>query len=277
MSDATIVRPALADVLAALTGKPPRLNCAHEGGAAWSRCDIIFEPTRVGYRNPKNVASAGSTVWHSWLTTPAAHAPLIACGAVVSVEVSPEHTITPAEAVEALYARETPLWPWSPGDEAAPRWWCDACTGCGDVWVPDDLRPCSRCAAVGSTAEPQSLASFVAVASLGVPTLRNAQGLAAQLVGRAPRVTFRVMAREALREHHERSMRSSGLVEPPTSVNRFSSVNHTLAMNGHDRARYLLRKRAPDDERLLLLDLAAIGLHIVALDGHTLTLAVEAI
>ena len=208
-------------------------------------------------------------MWHSWLTTPAAHAPLIACGAVVFVEVAPAHTITPSEAVEALYARETPLWPWSPGDDAAPRWWCEACRGSGLGDFDDEQGlwwPCSDCRD-GHAAEPQSLASFVAVASLGVPTLRNAYGLAAKLVGRAPRVTFRVMAREALREHHERSMRSSGLVTAPTAVNSFSSVQYTLAMNGYDRARYLLRKRAPDDERLLLLDLAALGLHLVALDG----------
>ena len=185
------------------------------------------------------------------------------------VEVAPAHTITPSEAVEALYARETPLWPWSPGDDAAPRWWCEACRGSGLGDFDDEQGlwwPCSDCRD-GHAAEPQSLASFVAVASLGVPTLRNAYGLAAKLVGRAPRVTFRVMAREALREHHERSMRSSGLVTAPTAVNSFSSVQYTLAMNGYDRARYLLRKRAPDDERLLLLDLAALGLHLVALDG----------
>ncbi len=195
------VRVALREVLEELTGKPPRLSCALENSGEWSRCDLIFESSRIGYRNPQGGASAGSTVWHSWLTTPAAHAPLIAYGAVVSVEVAPAHTITPAEAVESLYAREAPLWPWSPGDDAAPRWWCEACEGNGSV--EGRGVPCGACGAtmrlddLGSTTDPSSLATLVTVASLGAPTLRAAEELARVIVGRTPRIVWRVMPKDA--------------------------------------------------------------------------------
>ena len=279
------VRVALREVLEELTGKPPRLSCALENSGEWSRCDLIFESMRIGYRNRQGGASAGSTVWHSWLTTPAAHAPLIACGAVVFVEAVPAHTITPAEAVEALYARETPLWPWSPGDDAAPRWWCEACDGTGER---RRIRP-GRTSQTGLVcecggrhdAEPQSLASFVAVASLGVPTLRNAYGLAAQLVGRAPRVTFRVMAREALREFNEASVHSSAIgLSDEACIVLASRESHCMAQNGSPNAWPVecpFRFRPIVAAWPVLRDLAALGLHLVALDGDRVTLAVEAL
>lgn len=197
---------------------------------------------RIGYRNPQGGASAGSTVWHSWLTTPAAHAPLIACGAVVSVEVAPAHTITPAEAVEALYAREAPLWPWSPGDDAAPRWWCERCDGSGRA--DEDERglwwPCRRCDG-GHTAVPPTLAALIAVASLGAPTLRAVEELARVIVGRAPRIVWRVMTRE----------RIDADVPRPT-------------------------REAYDSVRALR-DLIDIGVHPYSLDASRIALAVAAI
>jgi hypothetical protein len=306
------VRVALAAVLEELTGKPPRLSCAHENSGEWSRCDLIFEPTRIGYRNPKGGASAGSTVWHSWVTTPAARVPLIACGAVVSVEVAPAHTITPAEAVESLYVRDVPLWAWSPGDDAAPRWWCGWCDGgsptlgalirCETQERGDGVVHCA------GFAEPHSLASFVAVASLGVPTLRNAYGLAAQLVGRAPRVTFRVMAREALREHHRKMGRRytstewsitaafsrAAIVDTvwpdvcPEALpreRRGRSAAGAMLGDGVSTASDLAIGRARDAECLaaihrawpVLRDLHSLGVHLVAIDGDRITLVVEAI
>ena len=274
-------------MLEELTGKPPRLSCALENSGEWSRCDLIFEPTRIGYRNPEGGACAGSTVWHSWVTTPAARVPRMVDGVAVPVEVSPAHTITPAEAVESLYARETPLWPWSPGDDAAPRWWCDRCDGTGNVTNVRlvEYHECLVCDG-GTANDPPSLASFVAVASLGDLTLRYAEGHARTLVGRAPRVTFRVVSRETLRAWAEEPVYRDGnaslgyvmaheaMGNPSVSPLNYGDGDswpvsfRWLGLSGDHVAR-----RHWSGVR----DLGLLGVMLVALDGDRVTLAVEAL
>lgn len=208
--------PALPDVLAVLTS---------QSSDAWWCAALTDSIVRTA---PEGV------MWGSacapWAETPA-------------TRYAPAHTITPAEAVEVLATRG--LWPWPVGDDAAPRWWCERCGGSGSA--EGRSVPCGACGAtmrlddLGHTADPPTLAALVAVASLGAPTLLRVEELARVLVGRAPRVVFRIVARETARERHERTVGR----EP----------------------------RATPAER----DLAALGLHLVALDGDRITLAVEAL
>ena len=184
---------------------------------------------------------------------------------------------TPAEAVEVLATRS--LWPWPVGDDAAPRWW----GGVGraqrrECWrVPAGL-VCELCE---GTADPPTLAAIVAVASLGVDTLRAAEGLAGQLVGRAPRLVWRVMTREALRGHHAATwQRATGTIEDIGAELVFSGEMNHAAMDD-DRAPFASFDYG-DDHRAapmwpVLRDLHGLGLHSVALDGDRVTLAVEAI
>lgn len=103
---------------------------------------------------------------------------------------------SPAEALEALHTRD--LWPWSPGDETAPRWWCSVCDGSGvltyfteigpegdacDTCAEDDMEATGGYRTTGHLADPPSLAALVAVASHGAPTLLRVAELAAVLAG----------------------------------------------------------------------------------------------
>jgi len=282
------VRVALREVLEELTGKPARLSCAHENSGEWSRCDLIFEPTRIGYRNPEGGASAGSTVWHSWRTEPAAREPRMVDGVAVPVEVAPAHTITPAEAVERLHERS--LWPWAPGDDASPRWWCERCGWSGGMmigWTPCDCCGSGQCFdidtdadCIGSRSHPPTVAALVAVASLGDLTLRYAEGHARTLVGREPRVTFRVMTREALvRSAREASWLLLG--RAPRTIAALASLTTDWSLDPRrvsDPPWWVCE--APDDVQRawpVLRDLAALGIHLVALEGDWVTLAVEAV
>ncbi len=187
------VRVALAAVLAALTHEPATVF-----DAEWWRRNGIHPRTPFGDHGPMANTGYGCV---PWITTPAARVPRMIDGVAVFVEVSPAHTVTPAEAVEALYAREAPLWPWSPGDDTAPRWWCEECEGNGSV--EGRGVPCGACGAtmrlddLGSTTDPSSLATLVTVASLGAPTLRAAEELARVIVGRTLRIVWRVMPKDA--------------------------------------------------------------------------------
>ncbi len=186
---------------------------------------------------------------------------------------------TPAEAVEALHTRG--LWPWAPGDDAAPRWWCEAeCSrhrGIGGAYR------CDECGGAGTaeryTADPPTLAALVAVASLGCATLRAAEGLALQLVGRAPRIVWRVMTREAIaswvracaesRIEQATVEQGAGVAAIPWADSRRGSRNIERWVR---EAPAVVRRAWP-----MLQDLAALGLHLVALDGDRVTLAVEAV
>ena len=266
-------RPALADVLAALTGESRgawlailREYVGLPRDMRWERDALVWgrpwQAQREGVRDPRMTR-------RPWITTPAAREPRRIDGAVVIVEVAPAHAITPAEAVEALATRG--LWPWPVGDDASPRWWCE--------FLNDAI-----------IADPPTLAALVAVASLGVDTLRRAEGLALQLVGRAPRLVWRTMSREALRAWAYRTGRRVG--EPPVTVAQAAALASMPAESEGwagavgswlDRwsgpSPWWLRE-APADVVAAwpaLRDLAALGVTPVALDGDRVTLAVEAI
>jgi len=186
---------------------------------------------------------------------------------------------TPADAVEVLATRA--LWPWPVGDDASPRWWCERCQGCG--WLPG----WQHCECVGDpeheyghTADPPTLAALVAVASLGVDTLRRAEGLALQLVGRTPRIVWRVMTREKLRLHHATVKWDTRADQ--TAPAWLFSFQADLALSPHEYMRSLAWRNAASAHEAhpawpALRDLHGLGLHLVALDGDRITLAVEAI
>lgn len=235
--------PALPDVLATLTS---------QSSDAWWCAALTDNIVRAA---PEGVAWGSDCA--PWAETPA-------------TRHAPAHTITPAEAVEVLATRD--LWPWAVGDDAAPRWWCERCQGCG--WLPG----WQHCGCVGEpeheyghTADPPTLAALVAVASLGVDTLRRAEGLALQLVGRAPRLTFRVMSREAIEDHHA-SMRGRTVRSDAQMALSLFAHAHADGWRGDWARGDGLHRAWP-----VLRDIASLGLHLVALDGDRITLAVGAI
>lgn len=197
---------------------------------------------------------------------------------------------TPAEAVEVLATRD--LWPWPVGDDASPRWWCERCDALArrrageDVPYPVTAQPSwQQCDGDGAM-HPPTLAALVAVASLGCDTLRRAEGLALQLVGRAPRLTFRAVSRETLRAWTEERVYRDGdaslayvaaheaLGAPSTSPLHYGhgetwpeSFPWLGLSGGHVARRHWSMVR----------DLGLLGAMLVDLDGDRVTLAVEAI
>jgi len=132
----------------------------------------------------------------------------------------------------------------------------------------------------GHTADPPTLAALVAVASLGVDTLRRAEGLALQLVGRTPRIVWRVMTREKLRLHHATGKWDTRADQ--TAPAWLFSFQADLALSPHEYMRSLAWRNAASAHEAhpawpALRDLHGLGLHLVALDGDRITLAVEAI
>ncbi len=190
-----------------------------------------------------------------------------------------------AEAVEVLATRD--LWPWPVGDDTSPRWWCERCDALArrrageDVPYPVTAQPSwQQCDGDGAM-HPPTLAALVAVASLGVDTLRRAEGLALQLVGRAPRIVFRVMSREALREWADDGA-GRPIPDTPRTIMRASAFARDLPHPWRSwcGAAPLWLADAPDDVQRAwpaLRDLVALDIHLVALDGDRITLAVEAI
>ena len=199
---------------------------------------------------------------------------------------------SPAEAVEVLHTRG--LWPWPVDDDAAPRWWCERCKGRGKLRPlfegsppPSETRidtmphasVCPVCR--GHTADPPTLAALVAVASLGAPTLLRAEELARVLVGRAPRIVWRVMSREALARW---SQVGDGrpVATAPQTISQAACVARERWQSG-DRwngpSPWWLHD-APADVAAAwpaVRDLVAIGVTPVALNGDRITLAVEAL
>ena len=194
-------------------------------------------------------------------------------------------SVTPAEAVEVLATRG--LWPWAPGDDAAPRWWCERCQGSGlDPRVRLYRKPCAERCDWGTAADPPTLAALVAVASLGVDALRRAEGLALQLVGRSPRVVFRAVSRETLRAWTEERVYRDGdaslayvaaheaLGAPSTSPLHYghgetwSESFPWLGLSGGHVARR---------HWSVVRDLGLLGAMLVDLSGDRVTLAVESL
>jgi hypothetical protein len=181
--------------------------------------------------------------------------------------------LAPAEAVEVLHTRG--LWPWAPGDDASPRWWCDRCDGTGlDPRVRLYRKPCAERCDWGTAAHPPTLADLVAVASLGVDTLRRAEGLALQLVGRSPRIVWRVMTREALTEWVA-SGAGRPVAEAPQTIPQAACV--AAVRGGWDGVTpwWLHEAQAVAAAWSAVRDIVALGVTPVALDGDRITLAVE--
>ncbi len=243
---------AAADVLTELTGLPP---WAPRG------CDVrvIVEARRVGY-----LASApdgfyneahGVTMWRAWTC---------------------DDTETAADRL-ALAG----LWPWPVGDDASPRWWCERCDALArrrageDVPYPVTAQPSwQQCDGDGAM-HPPTLAALVAVASLGVEALRRAEGLALQLVGRAPHIVWRVMSREALDRYDDRPMEPGSMTPAQVTV-RLRRQRRDFGVEWPDECPFYYNA-AIHRAWPALRDLAALGLHIVAHGGDRVTLAVEAI
>ena len=208
---------------------------------------------------------------------------------------------TPVEGVEALHTHG--LWPWAPGDDASPRWWCERCEGRGKLRLLFGARPSSGVTRIdagphasvcpvchGDDASPLTLAALVAVASLGVETLRAAEGLAQQFVGRAPRIAWRVMSAEAIALWADDGA-GRPVAEAPQTIPQAARVA-AVARSARwrdvvpdTRARWdgagaWWLREAPADVAAawpMVRDLTALGLHLVALDGDRVTLAVEAV
>ena len=297
-------RPALAEVLATLTGKPPLLVVL---GRA---CGVAIEASRVGYRPQSDRATthgSAPTLWHRWTHD------------------------SPAEAVEALATAR--LWPWEPGDEAEPRWWCRRC---GDPVVKTSDIPREASAAIqrailgefdavtdralrlsssevffrvmdiaeratcvdcggtphgGSTGlkTPALLGDVVAVASLGAPQLARYVHLAGEIAravtyGNA-RVVWRVMAREAIVawavDRRGKTCRSTADLVVAMAVEGVLSPSY---LEGVLSPSYFAIPHAmpwaPALRSLAIGDEATpqpTGVHLVGLDASGIVLAVEAL
>ncbi len=177
-----IERPALAAVLARLTGKPPErfanVKDVHELGVStrpsykcipWAKMAPVFEARRVGKR-------------------------------LVRVQVQAARVMGAGEALTELY--EAGLWPWEPGDVDAPRWSCATCSGNGTTENTRGNVVCDSCIGTGCFTSARSFASQVAVASLGVPMLTRIIGLSNELVDGTATVRFCVIDRDEIVELH---------------------------------------------------------------------------
>ena len=246
-------RPALADVLAALTGESRgawiailREYVGLPRDLRWERDALVWgrpwQVQREGGRDPR-VTRRGLTA------------------------------ATPAEAVEVLATRG--LWPWPVGDDASPRWWCPGCAGNGRLIPTPNFggAPCPQCR--GDDTHPPTLAALVAVASLGVEALRRAEGLALQLVGRAPRLVWRVMTREAVGLWAERG-EGRPIGEKPRTIAQASALltmlwTHAASPSQIDSLPWR------SSEAAVLRDLVALGLHLVGLEGDRVVIAVASL
>lgn len=249
-----IARPALADVLANLTESEA---ASGDGWREWWR-SVIAPSGRASdarYTSHAMLSTEGVAIIHR-IPSVAFDVPF--CGPVAwTVD-------TPREAVEVLH--DHGVYPWSPGDPAAPRWWCEFLN---DTIIDD----------------PPSLAALVAVASLGVERLRAAEGLTQEIAAHAgcreARLVWRVMGREEIEEHHvrersawwSRSREYGGAIDPtlPEVFSTEENISHWRS-ELRWRSRTMGRAAWP-----ALRALAAIGLHLVALDASRIVLAVEAI
>ena len=184
----TVARPALAEVLGALTS---------ESRGAW----IATLRMLGGNAGVLRFERAAIRWGDAWQANDAARAGLVREPRVYERPI----TVTgPAEALEVLHTRG--LWPWVPGDEAAPRWWCK-CNGADGVWRGDVSSVCGMtrngqrgCGGKHWT-QPPDLAAVVAVASLGVTTLATVAALAGEVQPGAA-VVWRALSRDAIQEHH---------------------------------------------------------------------------
>ena len=241
---ADVARPALAEVLAALAD-----STRDRAPVDLDYVKRAIVPPRITIRDGKVYAPAESGMSGWYLRTDST-----------------------AEAVEALAT--VGLWPWEPGDERAPRWWCEFLN---DAIIDD----------------PPSHAALVAVASLGRPLLQRCVALADVIAHAAgcpdARVVWRVMGRKALHRHHEVTARDGdgwGCVY--VSSHEHERARRPQSFGGQpawpnacpwpslaqvDAAWPALRTLAVGDGETP----QPTGVHLVALDASRIALAVEAI
>lgn len=200
---------------------------------------------------------------------------------------------TPADALAALVEASLVPEAWL-DPERAPRWWCERCGGTGRVTlrsidgsgdlgsyvVTPDARGDLRCDALDVSGAPPCSAppshpALVAVVSLGADTLARAEELVADR-WRA-RVVWRVMGAAALNDHFSRKRDS----RPPGA-----EADAALVFALEDReemggdawptecpyAASTVRRAWP-----ALRALAALGLHLLAVDAGRVTLGVVAL
>jgi hypothetical protein len=201
---------------------------------------------------------------------------------------SPLRMTTPAEAVEALATAR--LWPWEPGDDPT-RWWCPGCAGNGRLIPTPGFSgaPCPQC--YGDDTRPPSLPAIVAVASLGASSLVAAVELAGEIARAAgcegAGVVWRVMTREAI-DLWARCGDDRRSGEGPVTIAQAACLA-SVDWGSADRVwgRDYWSGAAPwwlsDAGGVIayawpmLRDLAAGGVHLVALDASRIVLAVEAL
>lgn len=231
---------------------------------------------------------------------------------------------SPAHGVEVLSERG--LWPWAPGDADAPRWWCETCGSPVKVVegvsredreafgaaltaayqramvLPDgvemkfvtgvDYARCPTCDNARSTNTPRSLAALVAVASLGAATLRRVAELVRELCAvtrgeTGATLVWRVMTREALREHYQRETTTYARLEPHGRYlcKVFAHESFGPAA-GHppwpEASTYARSRTAAAWPALRALAVhedgeTPTGLHLVAADRERVVIAVEAL
>ena len=218
---ADVARPALAEVLAALAD-----STRDRAPVDLDYVKRAIVPPRITIRDGKVYAPAESGMSGWYLRTDST-----------------------AEAVEALATVR--LWPWEPGDERAPRWWCERCEGVGFIPQSQGRGAARRCAAcldtscvrcggrgftvrgdaasgwdadavlcaqcngrppIGHVADPPSHAALVAVASLGRPLLlRITHALAPEIARAAGCPDARVVWRVMGREAISRHFGGRGV------------------------------------------------------------------
>jgi hypothetical protein len=236
-----MTRPALADVLAAV--------CCDTHCAGWWRAEIAAG-MRVGC-DSRGASTPTATVPWSHATT--------------------------ADALDVLDARGLIPTHWSDPVRGPWWWWCPSCAGHGRLVRTATYAggPCPACR--GDATAPPSLPALVAVASLGVDALARAEEVVAE-TWRA-RVVFRVMTAEALDAHGEWTF-SRAYAPGESHAPRAAAIERHTGRH--------LRSEVPEacdhgDQHPsvvaawpALRALAALGLHLVAVDDGRVTLAVEA-
>jgi hypothetical protein len=287
-----VERPALAEGLAAITDRPVGHWRAEIASPAFVRVErISSRDVRWTVRVDPFRATTQTRRATLRSTEPAYEARRF--GRIITrverVQVAPAHTITPAEAVEGLAG----LWPWEPGDIAAPLWRCEACDGARLVrtynFEYDWCKTCDRDddnEPTGHTADPPSLAALVAVVSLGAPKLARHVELArviARVAGYSgARVVWGVMTRKAIEAHHKRVSDTAEKWDFPSMVSREEFLRSIGNASWPGLCPYDVRHEVSWAAiREISVGGGATpqptGVHLVALDASRIVLAVEAL
>jgi hypothetical protein len=266
-----IDRPALAAVLARLTGKPPErfanVKAVSEYCVVtrpsyrripWAKMPPVFEAQRVGKKQ-------------------------------VRVPVKPSRTMTGGDALAELY--DAGLYPWQPGDGNAPKWWCEWC--CDSGWQPGfwNKKQCECVSAprFGNTVDSIEFESLVAVASLGGERLLRYVALCDEIVRGTAIVKWRVRLRDQIDAHH-RGNKSSVADKITTAVSREETYRNQMRRakpnlivgpwceepfdgDGPEVCAAWPMLREIHEHA----DHAPTGVHLIEINGRSVTLAVEAV